>query len=57
MPTTTPKKPELRGAAAESHRKAEGAKDQPKSANSRASDTTKMPSKAGNKRDSSKKSR
>ena len=57
MATTTPKKPETHGAAAGSHRKDDGAKDQPKSANSKPSGTGSMPSKAGNKSDSGKKSR
>lgn len=57
MTPTTPKKPELHGAAAASHTKAEAAKDQGKPANGKPKDTGRMPSNAGNKSDSGRKSR
>lgn len=46
MQKPTPKKPALHGAAAESHRQAEAAKDQPKSATPKPAETGRKPSKA-----------
>ena len=57
MATTKTEKPALHGAAAASHEKAEAAKDQAKISKSKPDDTGRMASKAGNKSDSSKKSR
>ena len=57
MATTKTEKPALHGAAAASHEKAEAAKDQAKTSKSKPEDPGRMASKAGNKSDSSKKSR
>lgn len=57
MQKPAPKKPALRGAAAESHRKAETAKEPSKSATSKPAETGRKPSNASSYSESQTRSR